>query len=556
VSCQNSTRDVHHLAGVGPPASLGSGGSPSKPSTLVQTKFAEGESDLSESVRAFRVLKILGSHGDSREQRKLDSVHYVPEIRREERLRTELDRIGRINGIKTNVGRSLSSSLEEWYDVSAFDDLDKVGSLGDVDICDNEDTDVSLIYYYHKLVHPPEAYKEFLDHLSVYSRKPYPALGRFTGLKCWEHDNGCRVILPEIETEKYNPADKFQSIRASASRTASQLMNLKWLPSSDENKKALVSLDLTFPKEISEKMLGGVGYLEDRFWSVYKSFLEKFNETKGAYDVANSSNLHVWSSQDPLSPHGHFHSVFIWAKRIGNCLKPLSWHDKSKPVDPARVKALWAESINEEFGTSYCSDKVAYETGTTWLNSLASGGSVSPVVVESSWIPLSPNSYWVKDKDNSESYIRRKIIHRLKYCRRKPLTDLGEFYTDNEFDKSQVDIGFALDLVEYGNSSRQFGFWTRLKKCVNTQESESEVKDICPVCGEECEEAYSLSRDKYSPDMLVKIGKRGSVYRGEPPPDHGRLNLNSTQRAVPTLVPVHTVPNGEVEELGVIEDGE
>ncbi len=427
-----------------------------------------------------------------------------------------------------NSDRSKPDVLDN-FSLEDFEGLEDRGHVSDFEICGRENQDNYLIYWYHELVNPPESYLNFLDYLSEFTKQSYPALGQFTGFKAWEHYNGSRLVLPVIDTEKYNPADKFQSIRSSASRTAKSLTNLDWHDSSSENKKALVDLDLTFPSEISRKLESGLKDLDSRFWSVYKNFLDLLNGSLGSYSVGNSANLHLWSSEKPLDPLPHFHSSLIWAKQIGDELKPLSWYGKGKPVNPAEIKSFWAESINKEFGTSYCSDKKAYEINSTWLNSMLGH---DPVVVNSSWIPLSPASWSAQQKENPESFIKKKVIHRLKYSRRKPLTDLGEYYTENEFSKEEVNFAFALDLINYQNSSRQFGYWTHLKQCVNVQGDGSEEKQFCPICGAEVTDVYRLDCREYHPDMKVRIGKRGHVTSSDPPDDSSDrpINLN-TQRA-------------------------
>jgi len=462
-----------------------------------------------------------------------------------------------------NMDRTLPDSYNMElidFDLSVFEDLDHQGDLSNTQICEESDMDISLIYFYHKLVHPPESYQKFLDYLSQISLKSYPGLGKFTGFKAWEHYNGSRVILPEIETEEYNPADKFQSIRSSASRTAKQLTNLNWLPSSDPSDRALVNLDLTFPADLSDRLLGGVEDLEDRYWATYKTFLELFNDRKpdsvrGSYDVGNSSNLHLWSSSDPLNPNAHFHSSMIWAQEIRpsegaqedsdgfgkSYLKPLEWSDNGKPADSGVIKSLWAKAVNKEFGTDYCEDPEAYRNGTSWINQMFGH---SQVVANVSWTPLSP-SFWTKDKDDPKSTIKRKLIHRLKYCRRKPLTDLGEYFVDNEFSQEDVNVGFALDLIEYGNSSRQFGYWTHINSCVNVKDDEGEESNLCPVCGEEVRDVYPLDEEEYDPDKLVKIGKRGGVWSGKPP-DNRHINLNSKRANSPTI--------NQPEDLGGIDE--
>lgn len=430
--------------------------------------------------------------------------------------------------IDLNIGRTLEDTVN--FDLSDFEDCDVEDDLGDVDICSSGD-DVSLIYWYHRLVKPPKSYQEMMDYLTAKNEKSHNCLGQFTGFKAWEHSNGCRLIIPEINTEKYNPADKFQSIRSSASRTAKQLTNLNWIPTANENKKALVNLELTFPKELSDKLKGGFekeGVISD-YWDCLKDFLERFNHK------FTTANLHLWKSQQPFKPNAHFHLAMVWAKDVStsdadkNLLKPKEWDENGKPVDSAKVKSLWAKVLNEHFDTSYCSDYEAYKNGITELNSLLGN---NPVVCYSSWKPLSPLHWSVRDSDNSEAEVKKGVIHRLKYCRRKPLTDLGEYYNDNDFNPSDVDDGFLSSLVDYGNSSRQFGKWCRLKSCVNVEdEDEGEDKNLCPVCAEDCD-CYSILPDEFEADKRVEIGKRGKVRvdKVDNSDNNESVNLNTQRR--------------------------
>ena len=469
---------------------------------------------------SYRVRKGLNPNPS---QESLDLPKY--ECLDEDDVLERLSNLAQTN-IELNQDRSIDDTVE--FDVDEFLNGEYEGHISEVDVCGSEDEDVSLLYWYNRLVHPPKSYKKFLDYLSKKNLKSYPALGQFTGFKAWVHPNGSRLILPKTNTEKYNPADKFQSIRSSASRTAKQLTNLRWLPSSNENKKCLLNLELTFPSEVNKELKNGFEKDKDKFWDVYKQFQEKLGHS------FSSANLHLWSSSNPISPNAHFHSSMVWADKIevdgsevdGGFLKPKDWSEKGQPVSSSKFKALWSECVNGQFGTSYCEDRTAYKTNSTWVNAMASDGEVKPIVVNISWVPLSKYSWSAQQKEHPQEFIKKKIIHRLKYCRRKPLTDLGEYYFSNDFNQEDIDLGFCSDLVDYHNSSRQFGGWTRLTNCVNLQSDEDgEDKKMCPVCGADCSVEH-LSPSEYSPDRLVSVGKRGSVYYSDPP-DNQRINLNT-----------------------------
>lgn len=369
--------------------------------------------------------------------------------------------------------------------------MDKVNNLCSID------ADIQVLEFYHKLIDPPMAYLKHLHHFRDDDNRR-DATGKITSFTVFDHgEDRANIIFPNVECADHNPCSKFQSIRASASRTAKKLTNLRWTPNSPDEDKVMIRLDLTFPKEISKLLEGDPSNLPPKLWTTYKEFFDKLESVLGVSGLGHNANLHLWSTKQPTQPHAHFHSNILWAKSVGDHLQTLEWFDdhKRKPVDADFVRTLWKESIESNFDITISGDVDLYVR----------------------WIPLT-DRVKIVDGDKKKIKAKPKIIHRLKYSRRKPLTDLAEFYLDNEFDPGEFDDGFNEFLLDYTNRSRVFGLWTNLKQHVSSSVNLKDDKKICPLCGRSIDKVYEWDVGTFQPDKLGYVDREGRFYLGDPPP--------------------------------------
>lgn len=315
---------------------------------------------------------------------------------------------------------------------------------------------------------------QFKEALLCLGEDPEEARCYLDGFRGFE-SNGRRVWVPEVVAGKLNPAGRFASVRASASRYVQKLQRL---PESDylevdpelsadapgpvftegTRKLYLYGLDLTFPKSFSEGWLTDQEDREEvaesclralisRLKSMLPEGLAVFSEEDVKLGV--SRNLHTWATKTPLSPHLHFHVNFPNVALIDGDL--VRWTPKTGDgyaLDADDVREMWREVLAEH----------GVEVG------------------DSSNIHL---QLMPLDK-------KGKLLNRIKYCARKPVTDLWTYFRNSSQELTERDLGMVRKLLDHDNRRVNYGFMTYLSRLI-PQVGEVEEDPTDPLTGEEAE---------------------------------------------------------------------
>jgi len=130
-----------------------------------------------------------------------------------------------------------------------------------------------------------------------------------------------QYVTPNIKGESYNPYSRFQSSRGSARQQCHKIMDLVGLQTQDleeyDHPPIILFLTLTFPWEISRRLLFDYEETKKQMWKSYKYFFKQLNkkyDLPDGHKLGCSSSLHTWNSSIPVLPHAHFHTVLpFWS---------------------------------------------------------------------------------------------------------------------------------------------------------------------------------------------------------------------------------------------------
>jgi hypothetical protein len=334
----------------------------------------------------------------------------------------------------------------------------------------HEDNDLLFLGAFIKYLTPSDSYIEFIK--SLYGFGDKEAVKKLCNadinteyvnkLKCSK--TGKNVYIPEyVNIGRYNPISHQNSSKSSSSRLASNICKFGELYKIDY----LITFELTFPKEVSllavknpEKYKALVSDLSKEFIEDYlkPKYLRSKNEMLGIF-----FNPHLWSSKNPLNSHLHAHFNMlncVVIKEEKEIIDNLS--EKSKKI--VRHRAI-------RFKPNLTTDELK-EMRKSWKNILKK----HDIEIDSN-----VNIYW--------KYISLKnkaqVMHRIKYCTRKPIIDIYNYYEDalynediNEYNKKYLKY-----LMEYNNKRHVFGFMKFLKRLI----PEENIEHYCPICGEKAE---------------------------------------------------------------------
>lgn len=321
------------------------------------------------------------------------------------------------------------------------------------------------------------------------------------------------IYIPETKTlingrlvetlGKLNPYKSFKTSHSTISRT---LKNIERL-----DLEFVYSIALTYPKEVSKLFLESPDpdKITLRTDKCFKEFVKYLNNLLGG-KVAIADNEHTWSSMNPLEPHSHEHSMLLDRIIIKECRNKetkkleileekqiipswfMNYNERTKRYQEGSltkiIKKNWAKIVNKEFEDL----EINYET----------------LDVNVEFIEL-------KKKDGSENESgKRKLIHKLKYNRRRPVSDLALFYLFNEFNCLDVDDVFAEHLLTYKNRTKIFGYWNRMSKYAKLDKSAiGEKESRCPFCNKKL--VYvSFHEGKELPKNVRKVfvDRKASVW--------------------------------------------
>lgn len=294
-------------------------------------------------------------------------------------------------------------------------------------------------------INPPESYLEFLEKVSI----PKELGGaELEGFKQYLDSNGDSVFYPQVKGKQYSPWRAWASNRSSTSRIVSKLLQLKYVKAkrwckSGEHRKgidSMIGFDISFPKEFSLKLVDcdrkEIIRIANR---CLKRFFDTLSKVYGG-KLGYFSNLHLWSTTTPLNPHLHFHINLL--------------------------NAALKEGVFYRFQPYYTERDIS-NLRLLWKKCLASEGIIVKGNVD----------FFIHYFEISENKVSG-LVHRLKYCNRRPLVDLVNFFLENSLPEFNTDWGFFL--IEYTNRRGVLGFARELKKIIPF--AHLEKKSSCPIC--------------------------------------------------------------------------
>ena len=355
--------------------------------------------------------------------------------------------------------------------------------------------------YFNKWLVPPAGFSKLLNRLNLPISLFSAELQSFKVFLCSSTNQ--LVVIPQLRALGWgSPAKAYPGIKSSASRLVSGLTAL------DENGKAdyLMCLDLTFPSEISS-LLAQLGVVRDdrsgqlpdlvqppvnlsvsnldkiidqtkRCVSVFKEKLEK--SFYGGDSLCFHFNIHPSKTHSPCEPHLHVHVNFP------NCVK-------NKKGELIRIQPYFAKDESEKNKAAFSLDDLRK----LWWGSIKEVfGLVVPVenldvVIHYNYIPLKN---------------RPRLVHRIKYCARRPVSDFFQHYREDVCPPHL--IGFVLRLLSYSNRRYHLG-WT-IGTMVSVQR---EPKCVCPLCFAPAERIALSEFDPKSAYLVVWNGGWWEVFK-------------------------------------------
>jgi hypothetical protein len=319
---------------------------------------------------------------------------------------------------------------------------------------------------------------------------------------------GREIWLPSVERETfdgrkalslgpYNPYLNFYKTKGAVSRTLRNLESLKL--------ETVYDITLTFPSEVSVLLPDNGAEITERGEKCVKSFYSWLGKMIGG-KIAACVNLHPWRSSDTL-PHLHAHSLLLGSYVKGKVgegevlrIKPSWFLDymgiagqrKGEGTFTRLIKKKWAGIVNKEFNTSYEALDVHLE-----------------------FIEL--RDQYGNERDDS----RARLNHKLKYNRRRPISDLASYYLENDFKPEKNNPLWADFLIHYDNRPLTLGYWNRMSKLAVVAKEEIEPHGArCPFCGKQLHYEGFHKGAALPPHVLrVSITKNNKFYLFKGPPE-------------------------------------
>lgn len=288
--------------------------------------------------------------------------------------------------------------------------------------------------------------------------------------------HGREIWLPSVVREDsfgkkslslglYNPYLSFYKTKSAVSRTLRKIETL--------DMETVYDITLTFPKEASEKVYNKAWPVE----RLAKECVQEFYTWLGEYlggKVAVCANVHLWRSSD-CKPHIHAHSLLLGdfvrleegqkleeGRRMRLYPSFFFGRSRGRAIEGTLtnvIKRKWAFIVNQHFGTSY-----------------------NQLDVHIEFIEL-------KNKSGEENVFGRvRLLHKLKYNRRRPISDLALYYLYNSYDLSVQDKNSSRwwsMLINYENRPLTLGYWNRMSKLAVKEIPELQLRAArCPFCAQ------------------------------------------------------------------------
>ena len=327
-----------------------------------------------------------------------------------------------------------------------------------------------FVDYFAKYTTPPAAFASLLSRLFYPVELASAEWCGFDVFRC--SSTGRLVAMPRLRAcGRFSPAYRYSSIKASVSRLASSFQALLEAGVCDY----LICLDLTYPEEISRMLQSPQHFdcvlkLAEKCVRVFVKKLEKrfYNGDR----LSVHYNTHVWATRNPHQPHLHHHL------NIPNALKNKRGElVRFQPFirELAILRQLWREAIFEVFG------KIA---------------PITEVNLFVHYIPLKN---------------RPRLIHRLKYCSRRPVSDFFEHYRVDVC--TDQDLVFVRNVLCYTNQRRHIGW------CIGSFPNLKALR-ACMVNTCRCPLCHSLAEKVENVDFksFVLVFWAGIGWCVKPPP--------------------------------------
>jgi hypothetical protein len=292
-----------------------------------------------------------------------------------------------------------------------------------------------------------------------------------TELKAYKHsiDDEKSILYPVIKGDtgyatKNNPYRKYQLSRSHSGRTVNKVKNVIDNMGFDDFR--MCDFVLTMPDQMSKKLakMGKKG--REIVWRCQKRM---FNELPGIIgcpsgQLAGHTNLHTWSSKNPLKAHYHFHclipnyiSVLFEPEEIeglGTCYHTESFE---KWFGGGIVKLYRGEDGRWQRGCVPFSDGELNEVKKIWTRILK--GCCRRNGIRCSYFENKDSlaDVYVAFTKWDDGLGRMKLINKINYQKRHWLEDYARYSNDNTYCKNP-----SLWLEGYINRTRPQGWWCRL----------------------------------------------------------------------------------------------
>jgi len=277
------------------------------------------------------------------------------------------------------------------------------------------------------------------------------AQGYLEGFSVYE-DSSRRLCYPRVKIpsgSRLNPYRKTQLRSKHSATSIKKLLALKDRRGMEDFKVAVVIL--TYPRKISEWLSGQKGdvgmawRMFNRFWSEDFSQLESDSSGQGAY-----VNLHKWKTEEPVSPHYHFHCL-IPNYRLVEGAGP---EDEDGEKSSAFQKKAW--SGPGDLAVPF-RPEVLDALKKAWYKRLYAFAARHKLTrfLPDSWQGI---NVWVEYVSWNDEIGRMKLMNKLNYQSRHWVEDYAAY--------SNVWQGCADPppwLASYNNNARVFGWWRHLK---------------------------------------------------------------------------------------------
>ena len=408
------------------------------------------------------------------------------------------DQTGCDSSLMSNTCNFYSSKLQtKPFEINNIDSFISYKALDQY----HENTDLVFIKNI-KYLTPSAAYEQFIGFMRPALNNPYglgttsvkqacsARIGDFTALHC--PLNNHEVIAPNYAyIGDYNPLKGDHSVRSSASKLVNKLTYLK---DKDNNAKGgyLIGIDLTFPKEVSEQLLnpGKRDKVLHKAALCMKDLIQYMRSLycidRDSEDIGLFYNLHLWKSENPLKPHLHYHVNllnFVSKKEIVKSVQPT---EEYNPYTQKLNKTIVVKKEDTRFSMAYRLNADGNREEVNVLNALKRfNPRLDHRQIKQKWAEI-VNKHFRLSYDKLDVYLhynllknRTAIMHRIKYCSRKPLMDLFEYYTENSFNPEAVNKDFTDFVMRYDNRRTAIGFARMLNRLVVAPD----IKRACPICG-------------------------------------------------------------------------